>query len=110
LAEIYNFFKIKGIKDRYKIKHAYKIIEVIGQGDEEIFFFRNLEKEGDSKEKGQDDETSQHQTLHIFKHYSMRFNGKIRIRIHPISPPVLIRGENIILWQMPFGISANTLK
>ena len=55
LAEVFNFFEQKSIKDRHEVEEADKIIKMIGQRDEKEFFLRNLEKEGDGEEKGKDD-------------------------------------------------------
>jgi hypothetical protein len=39
---------------------------VVCQGDEKIFSLRDLKKEGDGKQKGEDDKPAEHQTLHKF--------------------------------------------
>ena len=58
--EVSNFFKKNRINDRDQIKENYKIIEMVGHGDEKGFFFRNLEKEGNGKKQGEDDDSTQH--------------------------------------------------
>jgi hypothetical protein len=58
--EVLNFLYKKSIKDSHEIKKAYIVIEIVDHGDEKIFLFRNLEKEGNGEEKGEDDDTTKH--------------------------------------------------
>jgi hypothetical protein len=64
-TEVSNLFEQEGIEDGYEIEEAYKIIEVIGQGNEKIFLFRNLEEKGDGEEEGKDNDATQHQPLDV---------------------------------------------
>jgi hypothetical protein len=57
---VLDFFKKKGIEDRYEIKKTDKIVEVVGHGNEKVSLFRNLEKDGDGQQKGKDDDTTEH--------------------------------------------------
>jgi hypothetical protein len=71
LAKIFNFLEDQGIGNGNEIKKTDKIIEMIGHGDEEIFLFRNLEEEGNGEEKGEDDDTTHHQSLYVFQYSLM---------------------------------------
>jgi hypothetical protein len=64
-TEVSNLFEQEGIEDGYEIEEAYKIIEVIGQGNEKVSLFRNLEEKGDGEEEGEDDDATQHQPLDV---------------------------------------------
>jgi hypothetical protein len=64
-TEVSNLFEQEGIEDGHEIEEAYKIIEVIGQGNEKIFLFRNLKEKGDGEEKGKDNDTTQHQPFDV---------------------------------------------
>ncbi len=69
-------FEREGVENGDQIKKADVIVKGIGQRDEKIFFFGNLEEKGDGQKEGQDDDATQHQAFYAFQPLWIRSHGR----------------------------------
>ncbi len=85
-VEVSDFFQQKSVDDCHEIKNTNKIVKCIGQGNEEISLLGNLEEKGDGKKKREDDDTTQHQSFHVFEHSLLGVDRMNWCRVHNIYP------------------------
>ena len=64
--EVDDLLEIEGVENGDQIEKTDVVIKSIGQSNEKVSLFRNLEEEGDGQKEGQDDDSAEHQPLHAF--------------------------------------------
>jgi len=92
-VEIPNPLQEEGIVDGDEIEEADKIIEFIGERDEERSLLGELENKGDGEENGKDDDAAKHQPLDDLQDSLMGIKRHVSTRIHAVSLPVMILGR-----------------
>ena len=82
MVQVLDPLEVARVQDRDHVKEADEIVEGVGQVDEKISLFRDLEEKGDGEQEGQDEDAAQHEALDALEPLGVGIRDERFMRIH----------------------------